>query len=346
MRIMKVPGAAGLALAAALGSSALGCGSDTDTDSPSAKGTGGISAAFQGRGTGGMGSHATGGSGATQPPQPDAAVATGASGGSAPKDAGTKPDAALQPATDAGAAGAAGAASRSALRVTELYLRDPHFYANGVDITDKPLLGNSVNGSLIPNGLSMDYDNDGFIDTSFLLVFQPLDPSAAHGALQLISGNCKLSDPTHCEPKGAPSASWTIDGKSAGTCLEAASGTTSSFKPAVATPSAPCFVTNEGMDITVTLGGIQVPLTAARLAATYQGSPVNALMSGLIAGFLTKQRAMQTSLPDYLGPPLAGTPLSDYLDAKEADMAASPNGEDGFWVYLNFVAKPVTYVEK
>jgi hypothetical protein len=58
---------------------------------------------------------------------------------------------------------------------------------------------------------------------------------------------------------------------------------------------------------------------------------------------LTKAKAAESTLPDFLGPPLAGTMLSEYLKDSDADLTQSPTGEDGYWLYLNFVAEPIQY---
>jgi hypothetical protein len=271
---------------------------------------------------------------------------TGTAGKSAADAGPSKPgaDAGGTRPTDAG--GATGPAV--AFRVTELTLRDPHFFLGTTDITDTPVLGTSVNGSLIPGGLTMDYDGDGFLDVSILLLLQPLDPAASGGHLSMIDGHCKLSDPTQCQSVMNPglNASFPLDNHAQGSCLEPVAGTTtSSFTPAVSTPAGPCFVTTTPADLTINLGGISIGVTSATVAATYQGTPPNQLVSGLIAGFVTNAKAMQAVLPSYLGPGLAGSPLTDFLRAQDRDMAKSPNGEDGWWLYLNFVAKPVTYAK-
>jgi hypothetical protein len=302
----------------------------------------------QSPGSGGSG--ATVGSGGTR----GSAGSAGASAAGKPvSDAGGAthtPEAGVPGTTDAGkgvgAPDAGPTGPLSALRVTSLLLRDPHFFLGTNDITDQPFLGQSVNGNLIQSGLTMDYDGDGFLDVSFLVLLQPLAPTAASAHLQLIDGNCDVKNPTHCTAKPQPTlnASFTIENRAQGACLEPVAGTTTAGNtPPVSAPMGPCFVTTTASDLTITLGGIAIALTQARLAATYSGTPPSTLMTGLISGFVTKTKAMQALLPSYLGPPLAGTALSDYLRAEDADKAESPNGEDGYWLYVNFGADPITY---
>ncbi len=308
------------------------------------------------RGIGGASGQATGGTG-----MPSAGSAANSSGARAGSGGGAAGMGSGMPAQDAGSSGGSGGASSVsgsggaaaidagsaapvAFRITELNLRDPHFFLGSSDITDQPFLGTSVNGSLIPGGITMDYDGDGFLDVSILPLMQPLDPAATSGGLHLIDAHCKLSDPTQCEPAPNPGldVTFTIDNVTHGSCLEPLAGTTSGFSPAVEAPAAPCFVTTNPADVTINLGGISIAMTGAQVAASYQGSPPNQL-GGLIAGFVTTTKAMQALLPDYLGPGLAGLPITNFLRDQDKDQAQSPNGEDGWWLYLSFVAKPVTY---
>jgi hypothetical protein len=236
-------------------------------------------------------------------------------------------------------------APAAAFRVTELFVRDPHVYlSNYADITDKPFLGTSVNGSLIANGLTMDYDMDGFLDVSILPIVRPLDPRAKQASLQLVDARCALADAGQCQLSSKPGldAHWTIENRMQGACLEPMAGTTSNYTPAIGVPMAPCFVTTEGRDLMINLGGISIAMTEARIAATYVGDPPAQLGDGLLAGFVSTKHAMEALLPTYL-PLIGGTPLTDYLDQSDSDAMQSPTGESGYWLYINFVATPVDY---
>jgi hypothetical protein len=271
--------------------------------------------------------------------------AAGASVAMHAQDAGASPkDAHVSTPADAGSDSMSTAPESVAFRVSELYVRDPHMYLGTTDITDTPLLGTSVNGSLISNGLTMDYDMDGFLDVSILPVFAPLDAKAATASVRLVDARCSLADAHKCEASEKPGldAHWTIENRSQGACLEPMPDTTSDFKPAVSVPMAPCFVTTEGQDLTINLGGINIAMTATRIAATYEGDPVTRLVDGLLAGFVTDAHAKEALLPAYL-PLIGGTPLTDYLQKTDADSSTSPTGEGGFWLYINFVATPVDY---
>ena len=82
---------------------------------------------------------------------------------------------------------------------------------------------------------------------------------------------------------------------------------------------------------------------AARVSASYQLQPSPALISGLIAGFVTSEAAMRAILPPEARAPLAGSALSNYVRQQDYDLSTSPTLETGFWVYLNFVGQRVDY---
>lgn len=294
-----------------------------------------------------------GGAGGAPSGEPDPKTTGGQAGSSA---AGSGSDPAMPPERefttdpremmpDAGMEGPTEPAAEPAyFRLTELMLREPRFILTGSDITDTPLLGTSVNGTLIPGGLTMDYDADTFLDVSIVVGFEALDPSAATGSVELMDAHCLLSDATSCAPHPSPGlqASWTTENRADGACLEPIEGTTSVFDFADTLPEGPCFTTTEERDVVMNVSGIRLELTATQVAASYDGAGPDRLVHGMIRGFLSVDSATSALLPAYLLL-FAGSPLSDYLDAAERDMAESPNGEDGWWVYLGFTAEPVEY---
>jgi hypothetical protein len=231
-----------------------------------------------------------------------------------------------------------------AFRITELELRDPHLFAGISDLTEQPLLNLSINQILIPNKLTMDADHDGFLDVSIIFLM-PSDTLAATSMFMAVGGKCALNAPTRCvpDPNSSVRATWQIDMRSTGTCLEPLAGTTSAYRPAITLPSAPCFVSSIGEELVFDLGGVDVPVIGARVSATYRTQPAMALVDGLIAGFVTNAAAMRATLPAEAGPPAAGTSLSSYVKQQDHDLASSPTGEDGFWIYMNFVAERVEY---
>jgi hypothetical protein len=242
-----------------------------------------------------------------------------------------------------------GAAPMS-FRITELQLRDPHVFAGTTDITEQQVLGQSVNRTLIPDKLTKDADGDGAIDVSVVALLAPFDPTAAPGGmatLTFVNASCPVSGGANgtCKPlagnKGLETT-WTLEQRQSGNCLEPMQGTTSNYQPAIAIPSGPCFLSAEGNDLTMDLGGIKIDVIAARVSAAYQSQPAG-LVKGLLAGFVTRTAAEQATLPSVAGSMVGGESLSTYIRARDYDQSASPNGQDGFWMYLNFVAKPITY---
>lgn len=235
-------------------------------------------------------------------------------------------------------------------RITELNLRDPHVFAGTTDITEMQVLGQSVNRTLIPDKLTKDSDGDGAIDVSVVALLAPFDPSASPAVtptLTFVNANCPLNGgaSSACKPLAGSAGlmtTWTLEQRQSGNCLEPMPGTTSSYQPAITVPSGPCFLSTEGNDLTMDLGGIKINVTAARVSATYQAQPAG-LIKGLLAGFVTRTAAEQATLPSGAGPMVGGDSLDMYIRMRDYDQSASPNGQDGFWMYLNFVAKPITY---
>jgi hypothetical protein len=288
-------------------------------------------------GTAGPATPAAAGSGGetvdpTQPTQPTGGVQTGTP---------EAPDA---------TGGVAPAAPPMSFRITELQLRDPHVFAGTTDITEQQVLGQSVNRTLIPDKLTKDADGDGAIDVSVVALLAPFDPTATPGGmatLTFVNASCPVNGGANaaCKPlagnKGLETT-WTLEQRQSGNCLEPMQGTTSSYMPAITIPSGPCFLSAEGNDLTMDLGGIKIDVTAARVSATYQSQPAG-LVKGLLAGFVTRAAAEAATLPSVSGSMVGGESLSMYIRMRDYDQSTSPNGQDGFWMYLNFVAKPITY---
>lgn len=235
-------------------------------------------------------------------------------------------------------------------RITELQLRDPHVFAGTTDITEMQVLGQSVNRTLIPDKLTKDADGDGAIDVSVIALLAPFDPSASPSitpTLTFVNASCPVNGgaSASCKPLTGNTGletTWTLEQRQSGNCLEPTPGTTSSYQPSITVPSGPCFLSSEGNDLTMDLGGIKIAVTAARVSASYQAQPAG-LIKGLIAGFVTRSAAEQARLPNDAGPTVGGDSLAMYIRMRDYDQSASPNGQDGFWMYLNFVAKPIAY---
>jgi hypothetical protein len=234
-----------------------------------------------------------------------------------------------------GAAGTSGAdahAGSETFRIRRLSLRDPHLFLGPADLTDNSPLGVSVNMDLIPGGLSQDYDGDGFIDVSIIARVD------GDQHLQLIDAQCKPSDPDTCGAHPAPrlNADWPIQSVGSEPCTTLPSN--SDYQPAPELPAAPCLVTREDRSVAMTLGGVPLSMTNTRVA--FARTAKN--LTGLITGFVTQSETQQALLPSYV-PVLAGSPLANLLHDTDRDQAQSPNGEDGYWFYVNFEAEPARY---
>jgi hypothetical protein len=229
----------------------------------------------------------------------------------------------------------------STFRITELFLRDPHMYVGMSDVTDAPVLGNSINRNTIPAQLTMDKNGDGQFDASTLLIVQPFDPRVPAGTLRVLDGRCPINGgPCQTGDSAALDANWQLENRLQGSCLAPIEGTTNNRITTV--PIAPCFVTSTAADLTLLMGGTKVPVVAVKIGATYQANPKQ-LLNGLLYGFVTDAAAMKATLPAEAGAAASGMPLSNFIRSQDKDTADSPNGMAGFWIYFNFVAKPVDF---
>jgi hypothetical protein len=212
-----------------------------------------------------------------------------------------------------------------AFRITELYLRDPHLFAGIRDLTEQPVLNVSVNQILLPNKLGTDADGDGFLDVSILLRTPPFEAISTNSILEMDSVKCTANPRGRCtrDPDSRLHASWPIELRTSGPCLEPLAATTSGYTPAITLPVVPCIVTSTGIDIVFNLGGVEVPVTAARVSATTRLQPSAALVSGLLAGFVTNTAAMRATLPLDAGPLAAGSSLNDYVKQRGRHVSRS-----------------------
>lgn len=134
-----------------------------------------------------------------------------------------------------------------------------------------------------------------------------------------------------------------------GTCLAPAPGTTGNYSPAVLLPQAPCLV-SDPFRLTMDVAGLHLELQDTRIAATYSGSPVSALVDGLIVGFLP-EAAADTVLIAPAVPIVGGQPVSSILPggtgccASRDDRDPGPDGVTmGWWLHFNFVAVPAAFL--
>ena len=123
------------------------------------------------------------------------------------------------------------------------------------------------------------------------------------------------------------------------------------YSPAIVSTAASCFASTN-TTVSLNLGGVPVALSDARIAATYSGNPATTLVNGLLMGFISESTANTTILPSNL-PLVGGQPLSLLLPGGrppggEPNCASfsdidTHNGVRGWWFYLNFPARRVTW---
>jgi cysteine-rich repeat protein len=255
----------------------------------------------------------------------------------------------------------------TAFRVVELKLVDPHIWVSVPllgcrDITDNGLLGNPSVNDQFAASLNDNAPQDGTFDFNMLTVFRPLQLAQPSGPVDLVLGTCTTTAPTTMSQSqcsvGATgtSQSSTASNQSSGTCYQADSTTLTNSPKNYPDPNvvtSPCFVTSPSTT-TVNVGGLVLTLNASRIAAQYSpaGSPTG-LIQGVLSGFISEADAKATLFPSSI-PLLGNQPLYKALaDAKRSgsscathsdrDVGKGPNGEDGFWFYLNFTAQKVQW---
>jgi cysteine-rich repeat protein len=238
----------------------------------------------------------------------------------------------------------------TAFRFSDLDLRDPHVWVSFLtcnDVTDNSLAGFSVNGQ-IQTQIQTDGNADGFLDLSPTLVFRPFSQTAATMPVELHFATCTapMSSTTCTATSGGMVVMGTATNQTTGTCLAPLPGTTRPYTPAIATPTAPCFVSN-AVTLTINIGGIPITLHDAQVAARYVGNPATSLSNGLLRGFISEADANATIIPASF-PLVGGKPLSSLLAGGSGACPSfsdkdTDNGVVGWWFYLNFPATKVPW---
>ncbi|HWO26813.1 MAG TPA: DUF4215 domain-containing protein [Kofleriaceae bacterium] len=237
----------------------------------------------------------------------------------------------------------------TAFRFSDLDVRDPHVFVSFVfcnDVTDTQLAGFSVNNELQVS-ITTDEDMNGLLDFSPTLVFRPFSQTAATMPVEMHFANCTAPiGSTSCTASGGMVTMGTATNMTTGTCLGPLPGTTRPYSPAIATPTAPCFVTN-AVTLTLNIGGIPITLHDAQVAARYVGNPATSFTNGLLRGFISETDANATIIPATI-PLVGGKPLSSLLAGGTGSCPSYSdkdvnNGVVGWWFYLNFPATKVPW---
>lgn len=235
----------------------------------------------------------------------------------------------------------------AAFRFGDLDLRDPHVFVDLFgcrDVTDTALGGFSVNGAL-QTRIQTDTDADGLLDLSYVVEFLPLDIAQPTNLIDFGLANCTAPlATTACTEVVVSALAGDATLATNATCSAPLPGTTRPYMPAIASATAPCFVSPVG-SVSLDLGGIPVTLQQATLAASFVGTPPASLANGLLRGFISETDANAIILPANL-PVIGGRPLSALLPGGTGNCAAFSDkdvldGVTGWWFYLNFPATRV-----
>ena len=167
----------------------------------------------------------------------------------------------------------------TAFRITDLDLRDPHFFLSVPflgcrDVTDAPLFTYpSLNDSL-QESIQTDGDSDGYFDLSLALIFRPYDQTPGETLpLELVYADCTAVAEPVCTPGvDSPTPLTSTNGTGGTACLAPDPATVYGYVPNVTASSAPCFSTSV-TTVTLDMFGLPIVLTDARVAATYVGNP-------------------------------------------------------------------------
>ncbi len=228
-----------------------------------------------------------------------------------------------------------------ATRINSFDLKDPHTFTliGGVvcvDITDQ--LNTQVN-----NQISMDDDNNGLLDLSFVTQYnsdQPAYLASKSMTAELQNADCTAPQAsTSCSPTPNPvMAQIATQPLEAGSCLTPLAGTTTGYIPAVTSTNAPCHSTAP-QNISINLGGINLPLESYQQSLRYQNGITTD--QGLHMGFISESTAESIIIPATI-PIVGGQTFASLLPggvgscAIGDDRDTGPDGQTtGWWLYFN-----------
>ncbi|MCB1582802.1 MAG: hypothetical protein R3E90_11390 [Marinicella sp.] len=228
-----------------------------------------------------------------------------------------------------------------ATRISNFNLRDPHTFSpisgfGCFDITDS--LNSEVNVQI-----STDSDGDGNLDLSFVTQYysdQPAYLTNKSMTANLQSADCTApQDTTTCSPTVDPLiGQLATNPLDTGSCLLPIVGTTTGYVPAIITTGAPCHSTVP-QNITINLGGINLPLENYQQALRYQNGITTD--QGLHLGFISEAVAETIIIPASI-PVIGGQTFASLLPggmrscSTGDDRDIGPDGQtSGWWLYFN-----------
>ncbi len=276
-------------------------------------------------------------------------TAGGSSGGTANPGTDSGPD--MGSGTDSGTAGSTGGTTGGEVfdtfRLTEINVRDPHFYVDNAILGC--LDGTALVNQEFNNTMNVDGDGDGVVDLSFVLVFDPLDQNGS-GDLDWIEADCSFPlVGTSCTATdmAAPAEGTYVSDASAACLTPTPAELTDMYAPDPNTAAAPCFL-GAYDTVIIELGGVVLPLQNAQIAGTYDADPAGGLVTGIMRGFLSEADADAAMLPMSLMDSTGATVVSELFPGGAGNCASHSDLDDnggtaGWWMYVDFAATGVTY---
>lgn len=210
----------------------------------------------------------------------------------------------------------------------------------------------SINEGL-NDAITMDQDMDGFLDLSFLVDLGEGDITQG-GTARIVVGKC--TPDRDCEPdpdvSQPPDVPFTY--MESGPCVDVEPDAVDAGANDPGAGGAPCIATEPvALPLPVSQGELEFELPLRELVAAAEIGDVN-LVNGVLKGFLAKSDAdaivlndefgtsvqLSFALPGGADEPLtvAGYEIQPCGDASDLD--TGPDGELGWWLYVNFHAEP------
>jgi hypothetical protein len=226
-------------------------------------------------------------------------------------------------------------AASTAFRVTRVWLRDPHMFAE----VGPPLCVCADGTSYIEEAMNSNIED---LDGNIVFVFAPLDPAAGTNTLHAHS-DATCPSAGECRAGGDPgvvgSATHTTSGSAA--CYTPDRSTLTSAYAAPNAPTPPCFA-SAPISMALDVGGAVLALTDARVAARLSGS--DDLVDGVLSGFLSSSAARDAELGRHSQ--ICGGTLRAYDVLKGGNACESGDDSDGggWYLYMDFEATRVDWV--
>jgi hypothetical protein len=224
-----------------------------------------------------------------------------------------------------------------AFRLDTLDIRDPHMVAVGIDAT-------TIANDLIKQKMTADGDGDGNIDFALVTLVEIGDISDLSNLqgikLSIYTASCPVSDPTNCAAKELVSSVDGAEVVTSGSCLDPLEGTTSSYSPPIETSTPPCLKGGPIPSVETEVPGVtKIKMSDSSFTSGFDLNDLSKFRGGMLMGFVNEAAANEPLGAEV--PLVAGQPLSSVLPV--ADQDQGPNGETGWWFYMNISGTRVNF---